>query len=73
MVTLKEKALEQLMEPMTDQSPLFPNIWLDEVVYTIFSQEDLDTLPLPILEQMKQHLQSVIDKKKKDHPVTKED
>lgn len=70
METLKEKALQQLVKPVTDQPPLFATAWLNEVVYTVFSQDDLETLPLPILEQMKQHLQSVIDQKKKDHPTS---
>jgi len=36
--------------------------WPDDVVYTIYSNEVLETLPVIILEQMRNHIQSVIDK-----------
>jgi hypothetical protein len=37
--------------------------WTPEVVYKVYCKDDLNTLPLPILENMKQYLESVISNK----------
>ena len=38
-------------------------LWPNDVVYNIYCNDDLTTLPVKILEQMRDHLQSIIDAK----------
>lgn len=39
------------------------NQWSNEVVYHIYRNDDLETLPVGILEQMANHIQPVIENK----------
>jgi hypothetical protein len=37
--------------------------WTPEVVYDVYCNDNLEELPVKILEEMKEHLQNIIDKK----------
>lgn len=48
-----------MIEPISSESEK----WDDEVVYHIYRNDDLETLPVGILEQMANHIQHVIKNK----------